>query len=302
MGGTEWLLVLALAVLWGGSFFFFKILVAELPPFTIVLGRVFVAALALHTVRIVTRRSLPTSPAVWRDIFILATLNNVIPFSLIAYGEARITSGLAAILNAATPIFTLLVAHFATHDDRFDTGRLLAVVLGFGGVLVLVGPSAMHDLGGPSVVGQLACLGAAVSYGFAGVWGRRFKAVPPLSLAASQVTASTVVLIPLALLFDHPWTLPMPSPTAWSALVALALLSTALAYFTYFALLRRAGATNAAIVTFLLPVTALLLGLVVLHEQIEPRAYLGMALIGLGLAALDGRPLAWLRGRTRAVA
>jgi drug/metabolite transporter (DMT)-like permease len=302
MSGQEWLLVLALSSLWGGSFFFFKVLVRELPPFTIVLGRVGLAALALLLIMRLRGQGLPRSPRVWRELFVLGALNNVIPFSLIAFGEARIASGLASILNAATPICTVLVAHFATRDERLGFARFVGVLFGFLGVVVLVGPSALHDLGGPSLLGQLACLGAAVSYGFAGVWGRRFKNIPPLTLATSQVAASTVLLVPLALAFDRPWTLAPPSAAAWGALFGIALLSTALAYLTYFRLLATAGAVNSALVTFLLPIAALLLGWAVLHEHVEPRAYLGMALIGLGLAALDGRPLGWVRSRIRAMA
>ncbi len=289
MGATEWGLLLTLSVLWGGTFFFYKILVAELPPFTIVLGRVGIAALALNAFLLLRRDPMPASPRLWLSFAVMGLLNNVVPFTLIAWGEIGISSGVASILNATTPIFTVIAAQFLTSDERLGWGKGAGVLFGFLGVAVLIGPDALGGFGGRQLPGQLACLLAAFVYAFAGIYGRRFKGIAPLKLATGQVTASTLVLLPLAVFVDRPWTLPMPSLNAWAALLGSALLSTALAYRIYFRILAAAGATNLLLVTFLLPVSALLLGVFVLGEAVETRSFAGMAMIGLGLAAIDGR-------------
>jgi drug/metabolite transporter (DMT)-like permease len=266
-----------------------------LPPLTIVLGRVGIAALALNAYLLLRRDPMPLSPRLWLSFAVMGLLNNVIPFTLIAWGEIRISSGLASILNATTPIFTVIAAQFLTSDERLGWGKAAGVLCGFLGVAVLIGPDslggigAFHGFGGVELPGQLACLLAALVYAFAGIYGRRFKGMAPLKLATGQVTASTLVLLPLSALVDRPWTLAMPSLHAWAALLGAALLSTALAYRLYFRILAVAGATNLLLVTFLLPVSALLLGVFVLGEAVEARSFAGMALIGIGLAAIDGR-------------
>ena len=289
MGAREWGLLLALSALWGGSFFFFKVLVAVWPLFTIVLGRVGVAAVALNVYIRLSGGAMPGDARLWARFFGMGLLNNVLPFSLIVFGETRISSGLASILNATTPIFGVLAAQLLTADERLTPARALGVGFGFLGVAVLVGPSALQ--GGGDLAGELSCLTAALVYALAGIYGRRFRGVPALQVATGQVTASTLMLLPLVALHDQPWTLPAPGPEAWGALAALALLCTALAYILYFRLLALAGATNLLLVTFLLPASALALGALFLHETIEPRALLGVGIIGLGLAAIDGRLL-----------
>jgi drug/metabolite transporter (DMT)-like permease len=295
MGAPEWLALFALSGLWGGSFFFFKVLVAELPPFTVVLGRVGIAALALNLLLWARRDPLRFPARQWGQFLVLGLINNVIPFSLIAFGETRIASGEAAILNATTPIFTILVAHFATPDEKLTPARSLGVLFGFLGAAVLIGVEALSRFGQGDLVGDGACLLAAAVYGLGAIYGRRFKGVPPLKIATGQVTASTMILVPLARLVDRPWMLPMPTAGAWMALFALALLCTALAYLLYFRILAVAGATNLVLVTFLLPGSALVLGAVFLGETVTATALAGMALIGLGLAAIDGRPLGAVR-------
>ncbi len=289
MGAPEWAALLILSLLWGGSFFFFKVLVATLPPFTVVLGRVGIAALALHGLLMIRRDPLRLPRRDWGPFLILGLLNNVLPFSLIAFGETRITSGAAAILNATTPIFTVLVAHAWTADERLTPAKAAGVLAGFLGAAVLIGPEALSGLGRGDLLGDGACLLAALIYGFGAVYGRRFKAIPPLKIATAQVTAATLILLPVAALADRPWDLPMPTPGTWAAWLALALLSTALAYLLYFRILKAAGATNLVLVTFLLPGSALILGAAFLGEAVTPRALGGLALIGLGLAAIDGR-------------
>jgi drug/metabolite transporter (DMT)-like permease len=220
----------------------------------------------------------------------MGLLNNVIPFSLIVWGQTQIASGLASILNATMPLFTVLVAHVLTSDDRLTRPRVAGLAIGFAGVVVLIGPEALQGLGG-DVLAQLAILAAAITYAFASVFGRRFKrmGIPPLATAAGQVTASTFLLLPVTLLVDRPWSLPMPSAEIWAAILGLALLSTALAYVVFFRILASAGSVNLSLVTFLIPVSAILLGALVLGEQLHATDFLGMALIGGGLICIDGR-------------
>lgn len=288
----EWGLLLGLSLLWGGSFFFVAVALRELPPFTLVLLRVSLAAAALHIAMRLAGLRLPDSRQALLALAGMAVLNNVIPFSLIVWGQTQVASGLASILNAATPLFTVVIAHVWTTDEKMTGGRMAGVVIGFAGVAAMVGADSLRAIGG-SLAGQLACLGAALSYAAASVYGRRFRTmgVPPLATATGQVTVSSLLLLPAALVVDAPWTLPVPSAPTLAAMLGLGLLSTALAYLLFFRLLASAGATNIVLVTFLIPVMAIALGVAVLGERLEPRHLLGMAMIGVGLAAIDGRPL-----------
>jgi drug/metabolite transporter (DMT)-like permease len=288
MSAADWLLLVGLSLLWGGSFFFAKIAVLELPPLTVALGRVAIAAAILLTLARATAVALPGTLADWQPYALMGLLNNVLPFTLLFWGQTHIPSGLAAILNATTPLFTVLVAHVATADEKLTAPRLAGLAAGFAGVVVMIGPDVLRDLGA-NALAQLACLLAAISYAFAGVYGRRFRGEPALRVAAGQLTASSVILALPVVLIDRPWMLSAPSSKAIMALVALAALSTALGYLIYFRLLARAGATNVLLVTFLIPVSAILLGTLVLGEQLATRHFAGMAAIALGLAAIDGR-------------
>ena len=291
MSSGEWAMLLALSVLWGGSFFFIGVAVKALPLFTIVVLRVVLAAAALHVIMRAMGTRLPADKRAWRVYVGSGLLNNVVPFSLIVFAQTHIASGVASILNATTPLFAVVVAHFLTRDERLTRGRMTGVVVGFAGVVIMVGGSALGTLG-TDVVAQLASLTAALCYAFGGVYGRRFGTlgISPLAASAGQLTASSVILIPVMLIVDRPWTLPMPSGETIAAIVGLALLATALAYLLYFRILATAGATNLLLVTFLIPVTAIILGIAVLGERLEPRHIAGMLLIAVGLAAIDGRP------------
>jgi drug/metabolite transporter (DMT)-like permease len=291
MGPAQWTTLVILSILWGGSFFFAEVALAALPPFTIVLLRVGLAALALHIFLLATGNRMPFDLRLWGAFLAMGFLNNVVPFSLIVWGQTQIASGLASILNATTPIFTVVVAHFLTSDEKMTGGRLAGVLIGFAGVAVMIGPVALAGLGA-NLLAQLACLGATLSYAFAGSFGRRFArmGVSPVQTAAGQVTASALILLPISMAVDRPWTLAMPGMEAIASIVALALLSTAVAYILFFRLLASAGATNIMLVTFLVPISAILLGTLILGERLEPEHFAGMALIGLGLAAIDGRP------------
>lgn len=301
MGPAQWAMLVVLSILWGGSFFFAEVALTSLPPFTIVLLRVGLAAVALHLFLAAQGKPVPFEPHLWLAFFVMGLLNNVMPFSLLVWGQTQIASGLASILNATTPIFTVVVAHFLTQDEKMSRGRLAGVLIGFVGVAATVGPAAMAGLSA-NLLAQFACLGATLSYAFAGTFGRRFArlGITPVQTAAGQVTASTILLLPLSMLLDRPWTLEIPDIEVAASVLALALLSTAVAYILFFRLLAAAGATNIMLVTFLVPISAILLGTLILGEQLEPRHFGGMALIGLGLAAIDGRPVRFLRIRLTA--
>jgi drug/metabolite transporter (DMT)-like permease len=291
MSPRIWIWLLSLSILWGGSFFFAKVATSELRPLTVVFARVGLAALALNILLIAKRRSLFKRTTPWPTYFAMGLLNNLVPFSLIFWGQTHIAVGLASILNATTPLFTLVVAHFLTPDERMTGAKSSALLIGLAGVALLLGSDLLLQ-SDPGVWGEVACLGAALSYAFAGIYGRRFKAmgINPMEAASGQVTASTLLILPIMLIVDRPWTLPsVPSLTVWAALAALALLSTALAYVLYFRILAAAGATNLLLVTFLIPPMAILLGAAFLGERLAPRHFEGMALIGIGLAIIDGR-------------
>ena len=295
MGTREWVLLLVLSLLWGGSFFFGKIAVAEWPPLVVVLARVSMAAAMLYVVLRARGLTMLVGRRMWLAFFVMGLLNNLIPFSLIFWGQTQIESGLSAILNATTPVFGVIVAHlFGT--EKATPLKLGGVFAGLVGVAILMGRDALSGLGG-ALLPQLACLGAALSYGFAGLYGRRFRELPPLVTATGQLSATTVMSLPLVLLVNPPWTLPVPTLTVGLALVALALASTALAYVIFFEIMRKAGGSNAMLVTFLVPVSAILLGVGILGEALLPRHILGMAAIFVGLALIDGRLFA---GRAKA--
>ncbi len=298
MGAGEWGLLLLLSVIWGGSYFFAKVAVAEFPPLTVAWARVAIASVALGLLLAVLGQGLPRGRLLWRDFALMGLMNNVIPFSLIFSAQTQIASALAAILNATTPLFTVLVAHGFTTDEKLNAGKFAGVLLGLAGVAVMIGPGAFAGLDN-AVLAELACLGAALSYAFASMVGRRFRSygITPFQTAFGPLTAASLIMLPIIALAEQPWTMPVPSLKATGAVLALGLLSTAIAYVIFYRLLARAGATNVALVTFLIPPSAILLGVVLLGETLAPAQIAGMALIALGLVAIDGRLLAAIRGR-----
>jgi drug/metabolite transporter (DMT)-like permease len=290
----DWLLLVILSTLWGGSFFFAEIAVREIPPLTLALGRCAIAALVLFVYVRAVGMTLPASAAIWLPLAVLASLNTVLPFSLIFWGQTHIPSGLAAILNATAPLFSILIAHFATTDERLTSRRALGVGIGFVGVVIVIGIDALLSLG-LNVLAQLAVVLAAFCYASAGVYGRRFKSHPPAVIAAAVLLLGSLMLLPLAAFVEQPWRLPAPSAVAIACMAGLAVISTALAFLIYFRVLARAGATNFQLVAFMIPVSAILLGAGFLGEVLEWRHFVGMALIAAGLATIDGRPERALR-------
>jgi drug/metabolite transporter (DMT)-like permease len=298
MNGRDWLILGTLAVIWGGAFFFIGVAVKHVPPLTYVWLRLTIAAGAMWAYLHFSGQKLGLPKQVWGSILLLALLNNALPFTLFGWGQTHIASGLASILNATTPIWGVLVAHFLTHDERMTPRKIAGVLLGFGGVATMIGPALLANIG-TGALAQLACVTASLSYALAAVWARRFRrmGVSPLSVTTGQLTAGAVMMLPLSLFVDQPWTHSFPPLSAWAAITALALFCTALGYVLYFRLIETSGATNALLVTLLVPPVAILLGALFLNETLAVQDFAGLGLIALGLAAIDGRLLKALPGR-----
>ena len=290
-----WLLIVALGVVWGGAFFLARVAVMEVPPLWLVFLRVVLAATTLHVALALMGRTVLAHARAWPLFVGMGLLNNAVPFSLLFVGQTALSAGLASILNATTPVWTVLIAHWATSDDRMSGGRMVGIALGLAGVAVLFGPALVDAVSSP--VWAMACVvGAAMSYGVAGVFGRRLAGVPPVVSSAGQLTASSAVMLPVALL-AHGALDPAFSGQVWLAVVVLAVVSTAAAYVMFFRILALAGAVNVSLVTLIVPASAILLGAVFLDERLAPSAWGGLALIATGLLALDGRLAATVRGR-----
>ena len=296
LDGKSWSLLLGLALLWSVSFIFIKVAAPEIPVLTLVLVRVGLAALVLHLVVLASGRAYPRRASELGRYSLMGLVNNVLPFALIVYATPQIGAGAASILNATAPIFALLIAHVATADERITLPKLAGIALGIAGVVAIAGPEALSGAAG-NLLPVAAMLGATFCYGISAVLGRTFRGNDPRVSAACQLTASTLMLAPVALLIDRPWAMPVPSLSALWAAAALALFSTALAYVVFFALISRAGATNTVLVTLLIPVGGTVLAWLLLGESFGPGELAGMLCIGLGLAVIDGRALALLRAR-----
>jgi drug/metabolite transporter (DMT)-like permease len=292
MTGREWSILLLLAVIWGGAFLFIGVAVRHVHPLTYVWLRLTIAALGMLAFMRFSGQKLGLPRPVWGSILLLALLNNALPFTLFGWGQTHIASGLASILNATTPIWGVLVAHLFTDDERMSPRKLAGVLLGFGGVATMIGPTLLANVG-TDALAQLACIAAALSYAFAAVWARRFRrmGLSPMSVTTGQLSAGALMMLPLALFVDQPWTQPLPPATAWGSIVALALACTAFGYVMYFRLIETAGATNALLVTLLVPPFAILFGSLFLGEVLASQDFAGLGLIALGLAAIDGRLL-----------
>lgn len=295
MGIKEWILIIILSILWGGSFFFVGVAVKELPPLTIVMFRVALASMILLAVVYLKGEKMPSSLGVWGAFVVMGALNNLIPFCLIVWGQTHIESGLASILNATTPIFSVILAHFFTREEKLTFNRISGIVLGWMGVSILIGIESLKGFG-MEVVGQMAVIGAAISYAFAAIYGRRFKGMNPIVVATGMLCGSTIMMIPCALYFDQPWHL-TPGAMTILSVFGLAAISTSLAYIIYFHVLATAGPTNLLLVTFLIPISAIVLGVVVLGEQLGWEVFVGMGMIFIGLITMDGRVLKKIKGK-----
>jgi drug/metabolite transporter (DMT)-like permease len=298
MNAREWGMLLLLGLLWGSTFYFTAIGLTGLPPLTLVTLRILLAAIAMHAVVAFMGLRLPTDRRAWIEFVRMSVLNNVIPFILIAWGQTRVASGVASVLIATTPMLTALCAHVLTHDEKITRNGAIGIVCGIVGVAVMIGGAvvsqATHDF-----AGEIAILGAAVAYALSSIQARRFSAlnITPLVSTTGLLTVSVIILMPAMIVFDRPWTLPWPGAQVVVSVLILALVASAFAYLLYFRIAATAGATNLMLVTFLMPVVAILLGVFVLGERLEPRHIWGMALIAVGLSAIDGRLWRWMRRR-----
>lgn len=286
MGKREWVLLGLLSTLWGSSFFFIEVALQSFPVFTVVFLRVAIAAGLLFIYLRLAGLQLPHTLASWRQFLLLGALRAALPISLIVWAETQIDSNLAGILNSTSPLFTVIVAHYFTDDDKLTGNRLVGIAIGMLGVALLIGLDALQGVGS-QVVAQLAMLGATCSYGFAAVYGRRFKNTSSAVSATGMLISAALLILPLALL-EQPWSL-TPSVASIGAILGLALLSTAFAFIIWFQLIFSAGASNTAMVTFLIPIVALFLGVVILGETMQWASLLGLSFILLGLAVSQGR-------------
>src|SRR3954462_1454944 len=250
MDKGDWTILVMLALIWGGAFLFIGVAVRHVHPLTYVWLRLTIAAAAMWLFLKIRGGKIGLPRQAWGSILLLALLNNALPFTLFGWSQTHIASGLAAILNATTPIWGVLVAHFLTRDERMSPRKVAGVLLGFGGVATMIGPSLLTSLG-TSAMAQLACVTASLSYALAAVWARRFRriGVSPLSVTTGQLTAGAFVMLPLSMFVDQPWPRAFPPVSAWAAITALALFCTAFGYVLFFRLIDRAGATNALLVT-----------------------------------------------------
>jgi drug/metabolite transporter (DMT)-like permease len=298
MNRADWLILGSLALIWGCAFLFIGVAVRHVPPLTYVWLRLTIAAAGMWIFVRASGQEIGLPRDVWGSIFLLAILNNALPFTLFGWGQTHIASGLASILNATTPIWGVVVAHFLTRDERMTPRRIAGVLLGFGGVAVMIGPSLLGSFGTDGLA-ELACVTASLSYALAAVWARRFRQrrVSPMSVTTGQLTAGAIVMLPLSIIVDQPWTHAFPPLSAWGSIVALALLCTAFGYVLYFRLIETSGATNALLVTLLVPPVAILLGASFLGETLALQDFAGLGLIALGLAAIDGRLVSVLSRR-----
>jgi drug/metabolite transporter (DMT)-like permease len=259
----------------------------ELSPFTMVLYRIGIAAAVVTLFLYARGGRLPFAFSAWRKFLTIGAFNNFLPFSLITCGQIYIDSGLASILNATTPLFAVVMAHFLTSDEHMTANRIIGVLLGIAGVALLMGPEALLGLTS-NALGQLAILGAAMSYAYGGICVRQLKDIPVLEAMSGTLIAATVLTLPVALVLEYPLQTSLELNTI-VALFGMSVLGTAIAYRLYFHVIRTVGATNTLLVTFLVPITALLMGVLVLGESLNKHAILGMLVIFTGLLAVDGR-------------
>lgn len=297
MDRQDWSLLILLSILWGGTYFFAGVAVKELPPLTVVLVRVFLAAALLLPIFWYFGHSLPRTFSGWLPFIGMGLLNNVLPFGFIFAGQTQITVGLSSIINAMTPLFTVMVMAVFL-EERLTINRIIGVLLGVTGVAALRGFDG--PISGNQTLGIILCMAGALSYGFSALWGRRFlTGVPVLKSATCQLMSSTLIIAVVVAAIDKPWTLPLPSVNAVYSLLALGVFGTAVAYIVFFRILVRAGASNVMLVTLLIPVTALLLGNIFLDEVIRVQEIVGALIISAGLLFIDGRVIHWLNKKIR---
>jgi drug/metabolite transporter (DMT)-like permease len=296
LGATEWSLIALQSMLWGSAYFFIEIAQPELPPLTIAALRTVPAALTLLVIVLSLGYRLPATLAEWWLFMLFAMFNSILPFALIVWGQARATGGMAAILNASAPLFGIFLAHIITHDEKLSWHKLIGILVGMAGVVVLLGEQFVFG-SAADVVARLALLAAPLMYVCANLFARvRLAHYPAFVVAVMQMIGAVLVAMPLAFAIDQPWRLPTPSWAALGAILGMGLFGSAFASLCHFTILQRAGATNASLVTLLIPVTPIALGWVFLGETLTPRDMLGALTIAAALIIIDGRLFGLSRG------
>jgi drug/metabolite transporter (DMT)-like permease len=290
MQSADWGIIALLSVLWGGSFFLIELGLRGFPPNTLVFVRMALSIPPMMIALKIAGQRLPSDRASWAQLFILGFLNAALPFILFFWGMTQIHSGYASVLNATTPLWGVITAHFLTQDEKATPSRITGVLLGMAGIIIMVGSAALNGLT-TGLLAQIACLLATLCYAIAAVYGRRLSrsTMTPLVVASGQVITAAIIMVPVMIVTDRPWMLAMPDLDVVAAVIALAVFSTSIPYILYFRLIDRAGASNAMLVAFIMPVVAIILGVVALHESLQPRQIAGTCLIALGLLAIDGR-------------
>jgi drug/metabolite transporter (DMT)-like permease len=288
----DWALILLLSIIWGGAFYLNVLALRGFPTNSLVFGRMAIATLPLLIIISVSGQKMPRGWAAWRGLALLGVLNIVVPIILFTWAQTRIASGLASVLNATTPLWGVLAAHFLTDDEKATPLRVTGVLLGLAGVIVMTLPDMDQGMSGQTLA-IAACLFSTLCFALASILARKLNigGVTPMALTAGQLASSALIMLPIMLIVDQPWTLPMPSMESVLALVALALLSTTFAYWLFFKVLENVGASNSLLITFLIPVTAILLGVMGLGEKLSLAQCGGIALIAAGLLVMDGRIL-----------
>ncbi len=292
ISSRAWAELVLLSVIWGGIFFSVAIALREIGPVTVVLHRVGWAAVLLWVVVAARGLKMPRGARLWGAFLVMGCLNNVIPFTLMSWGQIQIGTGLTSIFNAMTAVFAVLVAAMLLRDEPLNARRVGGVLLGFIGIVVIKGIDRLTALD-PQSLGTYAVLAGALSYAFAGVWAKRMLAgQPPEVAAAGMLTGSTVVMVPLTLVTEGVPALALSAPT-WGAIGYYSVVATAVAYLLYYRVLAMAGAGNLLLCTLIIPPVAILLGVAFLGEVLETQTLAGFALIAAGLAVIDGRLLRW---------
>lgn len=288
MNTRAWLEMLLLGVIWGCVFLAVALALKEIPVFSLVAMRVAFAAVLLWGIVLIRKKAFPKGWKVWSALIVMGILNNAIPFALLNFGQTQIESGLTSILNAGTVVFATLISAIFLKDERLTHRKLLGVILGMAGVITVIGFQALQTFDLRSL-GQIACIGATISYAFAGVWARKhLSGISPVVSSAGMLTGSTLVITPIAIWFEG-WPTWSFSGQTWLALIYIVVIATAFAYLLYFRVIASAGASNTLLVTLVVPPIAVSLGAMVLSEELPLRSYLGFALIALALAVIDGR-------------
>jgi drug/metabolite transporter (DMT)-like permease len=294
--GVELALLMGLATLWGGSYTFIKLGVATIPPVTLIAGRTLIAGLLLLLIMQWRGVRLPNDAATWRRFLFQACLNSVIPWTLIAWAERSVDAGLATILNSTSPIFTFFLTLAIARQDALSWRKLFGVVAGMAGICLIIGVQAFHGIG-EQVVAQIAIVTATICYAGGAVFSRGFRGLDPMAPAAGSLLCGAAILLPISAVFERPWTL-APSTTSVLALLGLAIFSTAIAFVIYFRLIQTLGSVGTTAQAYLRVPIGVALGVLLLGEKLSPTAWIGLACVVIGVAAMTipGRKPATVNG------